>query len=58
MVDPLNYRGMVHVKDLLLVMRKSNPSSGGKGFPLLVLYRSLCLMPNNRKIKFVECIIK
>ena len=50
---------MVHIKESLLLIEKSSPC-GGSGFPLLLSEWSftICLMPYNRKIKCVECIVK
>ena len=51
--------GMVHIKEPLLLIGKSSPC-GGSRFPLSlsVWYFTICLMPYNRKIKCVECVIK
>ena len=50
---------MVHIKDPLLLIRKSRPC-GGSGLCLLLSEWSfaICLTPYNHKIKCVECIIK
>ena len=42
--------GMVHIKDLLLLIEKSSPC-GGSGFPLLQSewFFTICLTPYNRK---------
>ena len=43
--------GMVHIKKTLLLIRKSNPCSGGCGFPFSLSEWSftICLTPYNRK---------
>ena len=52
--------GVMHIKDPLMLIEKSNPCSDGSGYPFSLSECSftICLMPNNRKIKCVECIIK
>ena len=42
--------GMVHIKELLLLIGKSSPC-GGSGFPLSlsVWYFTICVTPYNRK---------
>ena len=53
--------GMLHIKDLLLLIRKNSPCSGSIRFPLLWSKRSfaICLMPYNHKSKCVVlCYIK
>ena len=51
--------GMVHIKEPLLLIGKSNPC-GGSGFSLSLSEWSLtiCPTPYNRKIKCVECVVK
>ena len=50
---------MMHIKEPLLLIRKSS-LCGSSGFPLLLSEWSftICLMPYNRKIKCVECVVK
>ena len=45
-------RGMMHIKEALLLIGKSSPC-GGSGFPLSLSEWSftICLTPYNRKIK-------
>ena len=55
-VDPLSYFsfhpvlhdwcGMVHIKEPLLLIEKSNPCSGGIGFPLLLSETSFAIYPD------------
>ena len=47
--------GIVHIKEPLLLIRKSN-LCGGSGLPLSLSEWTftICLMPYNRKIKCVE----
>ena len=51
--------GMMHVKESLLLIRKSSPC-GSSRFPYSLSEYSftICLTPYNRKIKCVECVIK
>ena len=51
--------GMMHIKEPLLLIGKSSPC-GGSGFPFSLSEWSftICLMPYNRKIKCVECIVE
>ena len=51
--------GMVHIKEPLLLIGKSSPC-GSSWFPLSLSEWSftICPMPNNYKIKCVECVIK
>ena len=51
--------GMVHIKEPLLLIRKSSPC-GGSGFPLSLSEWSftICPTPYNRKRKCVECVVK
>ena len=50
--------GMMHIKEPLLLIRKSSPC-GGSGFPLsLSEWSIICPTPYNRKIKCVECVVK
>ena len=51
--------GMTHIKEFLLLIRKSSPC-GGSGFPLSLSDWSftICLMPYNHNIKCVECVVK
>ena len=46
----ISVSGMVHIKEPLLLIEKSNPC-GGSGFPLLLFEWSftICLTPYNRK---------
>ena len=37
--------GMVHIKEPLLLIRKSSPCSGGSGFHLSEWYTTICLTP-------------
>ena len=48
--------GMVHIKEPLLLIGKR----GGSGFPISLSEWSftICLTPYNRKIKYVECVVK
>ena len=39
--------GMVHIKEPLLLIRKSSPCSGGSGFPLCYLNGSLLINLSN-----------
>ena len=52
-------RGMVHIKESLLLIGTSSPC-GGSGFPLSLSEWSftICPTPYNRKIKCVECVVK
>ena len=49
--------GMMHIKELLLLIRKSNPC-GGSGFPLLLSKWSftICLMPYNHKYNMLSVV--
>ena len=51
--------GMVHIKEPLLLIKKSSPC-GGSRFPLSLSEWSftICLTPCNPKIKCVECVVK
>ena len=51
--------GMVHIKESLLLIGNSSPC-GGIGFPLSLSEWSstICPTPYNRKIKYVECVVK
>ena len=51
--------GMMHIKEPLLLIRKSSPCSGS-GFPLSLSEWSftICPTPYNRKYKCVECVVK
>ena len=50
---------IVHIKEPLLLIGKSIPC-GGSGFPLSLSEWSftICLTLYNRKIKYVECVVK
>ena len=51
--------GMVHIKEPLLLIRKSSPCGrSGFSFSLSEWSFTICPTPYNRKIKCVECIIK
>ena len=51
--------GMVHIKELLLLIGKSSPC-GGSWFPLSLSEWSftICPTPYNRNIQCVECVVK
>ena len=51
--------GMVHIKDSLLLIRRSSPCSGDNRFPLSLSewsFTILCPTPYNRKIKYFESV--
>ena len=53
--------GMVHIKDPLLLIGKSSPSSGGSRFLVSLLKWSFLIFttPYNRKLKkYVVCVVK
>ena len=49
--------GTMHIKDTLLLIGKSNQSSGSSRFSLL-LFEWSCLMSYNRNLKCVESVAK
>ena len=51
--------GMMHIKELLLLIGKCS-LCGGSGLPLSLSEwcSTICVMPYNRHIKCVECVIK
>ena len=52
--------GMMHIKEPLLLIKKSSPCSGGSRFPFSLSEWSftICPTPYNGKIKCVECVVK
>ena len=53
-------RGMMHIKEPLLLIGKSSPCSGVIRFPISLSEWSfiICPTPYNSKIKSVECVVK
>ena len=50
--------GVVHIKYHLLLIGKSNPCSGGSGFPFSLSEWSFTICMTSYNCKCVECVVK